>query len=387
MQSSADVIELSDDEEPAVAALCEKCCGRACAPGTYTSRRSGAQLPFRTCCRGCAKGEAHDDDCNKRQPQLAVSSSGVAGSSSGGAGSSTSTSKRSADSEQATSTKLPKQFYGTVVICTWNVQSLLPASENKDKLPRLLPRLPHSPDLLFVQETQLVSAAAQKKLPAARVLLPGFTFHTVPVAADAASENAAKGTGVYVRNASPLAAGGALEVDLAADPWGAIAVWRCDRGVIIGGRLPVPRAVDVATRRRLEDHLESLLQAHGARVLAVVGDLNTTPDLALDATVPWTGAAYAASRARLAGLMRSFRLCDVWRKAHPTERRWTTYQEREGRAWQARCDLVLVPEAHATHAEATIVDGPGFVNSEGTKSSGKELAGSDHVPVLLAMRL
>jgi exonuclease III len=280
-----------------------------------------------------------------------------------------------------------KQAEASLVVGTWNAQSLLPATENKDKLPRLLPRLPLQPDLLFIQETQLVSAAAQRKLPAARALLPGYTFHPVPVSESVASENAAKGTGVYVRDGSPLADGGVLDVNLAADPWGALAVWRCDCGVIIGGRLPVPRKVDVATRRRLEDHLEALLRAHGARVLAVVGDLNVTPDLQLDATQPWAGAAYVASRARLDTLRDTFGLCDVWRATHPTERRWTSYQEREGRAWQARCDLVLVPEAHTAHAEVTIVDGLGFVNAEGTKSSGKELAGSDHVPVLLAMRL
>ena len=48
--------------------------------------------------------------------------------------------------------------------------ALLADTNNHDKLPRLLPRLPLQPDLLFVQETLLVSAAAQKKLPAARPL-------------------------------------------------------------------------------------------------------------------------------------------------------------------------------------------------------------------------
>ena len=274
-----------------------------------------------------------------------------------------------------------------IVVGSWNAQSVLPATDNNDKLPRLLPRLPLQPDLLFVQETQLVSAAAQKKLPAARLLLPGYTFYPVPVAHSVASENAAKGTAVYVRDGSLLADGGALQIDEAADPWGALTVWRCNLGVVIGGRLPVPTQKNVAARLRLEDRLEVLLATHRTQLLAVVGDLNDTPDLQLDATQAWTGAAYKASRDSLNALQQAFGLRDVWRDAHPTERRWTTYQEREGRSWQARCDIALVTAAHAAHAEVIIVDGPGFVNAERTKSSGKELAGSDHVPVLLAMRL
>lgn len=379
---AADAIDLcsTDDDEPpanpqsitySMVPECSQRCGRRRAPGR--NPRSGNF--WLTCCGGCATGRGHDIECNSRAADGGSSSSNppaVVGT------------KRKTEHDDGPAAK---QAEASLVVGTWNAQSLLPSTENRDKLKRLLPRLPLLLDLLFVQETQLVSSSAQRKLPAARALLPGYTFHPVPVANSVASENAAKGTGVYVRDDSALAAGGALDVDLAADPWGALSVWRCPRGVIIGGRLPVPTGANVATRRRLEDRLEALLQKHGAQILAVVGDLNVTPDLQLDATQPWTGREYAASRDRLHALQQAFLLRDVWRAAHPTERRWTTYQERESRSWQARCDLVLVPEAHAAHAEVTIVDGPGFVNAERTKSSGKELAGSDHVPVLLAMRL
>ena len=172
----------------------------------------------------------------------------------------------------------------------WNAQSLLPGkrpgdSPNRGKLWRLLSKLSPGfvPDLIFISETELVSADGRKKLPEAASLLPDYDFHHVPVA-DGPKVNRKKGNCVYVRKGSPHAEGGRLEVNLQADPYGAFAVWSSSAGVVIGGRMPVPRQVDLEARIQLECYLRRLLGTHGPRVLAVGGDLNVTLDPEFDTT-------------------------------------------------------------------------------------------------------
>ena len=178
--------------------------------------------------------------------------------------------------------------------------------------------------------------------------------------------------------------------------------YSCDVGVIVGAYLPTPTKKDKALRAALDDEYPLLVKSHGHRLLCFCGDLNATFSKTLDVAPPdaWFGGTrYNVSRTTLENCIGDLHLVDVVRNKWPATAKYTAFQSRYDkdkdiwRFWRARPDHFLVPQGRASRVEDVVVpDGEQWVrhvSGEHYKSldAEGELCGSDHVPIVVTMRL
>ena len=173
--------------------------------------------------------------------------------------------------------------------------------------------------------------------------------------------------------------------------------YSCDVGVIVGAYLPTPTKKDKALREALDDEYPLLVKSHGHRLLCFCGDLNATLSRTLDSTKWFHGDNYRVSRTILESCINNLHLVDVVRNQWPATAKYTAFQSRKKNEmwqfWRARPDHFLVPQGRASRVEDVVVpDGEQWVrhiDGEHYKSCDAEgeLCGSDHVPIVVAMRL
>ena len=176
-----------------------------------------------------------------------------------------------------------------------------------------------------------------------------------------------------------------------------IGQYSCDAGVIVGAYLPTPtqKKDDAALREALDDEYPLLVKSHGHRLLCFCGDLNATLSKTLDSTKWFGGPRYTVSRTVLENCISNLHLVDVVRNKWPATAKYTAFQSRpkKHQYWRARPDHFLVPQGRASRVEDVVVpDGEQWVrhiSGEHYKSTDKEgtLCGSDHVPIVVTMRL
>ena len=287
---------------------------------------------------------------------------------------------------------------GPVKIVSWNASAILPKTgKNRDKLARLVQRLGRV-DAIIVPECTV----KRDQQATARALLEGYDCYITHVQETTPREHRGAGVAFYIRRDSVLARNGRLLRSPAWDRWGMIGQYSCDVGVIVGAYLPTPTKKDKALREALDDEYPLLVKSHGHRLLCFCGDLNATFSKTLDVAPPdaWFGGArYTVSRTMLEKCIEDLHLVDVVRNKWPATAKYTAFQSRRDDKkqkmvyWRARPDHFLVPQGRASRVEDVVVpDGEQWVrhiDGERYISVDKEgtLCGSDHVPIVVTMRL
>ena len=294
---------------------------------------------------------------------------------------------------------------GPIKIVAWNTSGVShKTGKNRDKLARLVQRIGRV-DAICVTECTVKRGEDD----AARALLPGYDCYITHVQETTPREHRGAGVAFYIRRDSVLARNGRL---LPSAPWdraGMVGQYSCDVGVIVGAYLPTPTKKDAALREALDDEYPLLVKSHGHRLLCFCGDLNATLSRTLDSTKWFGGDNYNVSRTILENCISNLHLVDVVRNKWPATAKYTAFQSRrddkkqEWRHWRARPDHFLVPQGRASRVEDVVVpDGEQWVRHipapashpkpyEGERyiSVDKEgtLCGSDHVPIVVTMRL
>ena len=282
---------------------------------------------------------------------------------------------------------------GPVKIVAWNASGILPKSgKNRDKLARLVQRLGRV-DAIVIAECTI----KRGEEAAARALLDGYDCYITHVQETTPREHRGAGVAFYIRRDSVLARNGRLIRSPAWDRWGMIGQYSCDAGVIVGAYLPTPtqKKDDAALREALDDEYPLLVKSHGHRLLCFCGDLNATLSKTLDSTKWFGGPRYTVSRTVLENCISNLHLVDVVRNKWPATAKYTAFQSRpkKHQYWRARPDHFLVPQGRASRVEDVVVpDGEQWVrhiDGEHYKSqdAAGELCGSDHVPIVVTMRL
>ena len=284
---------------------------------------------------------------------------------------------------------------GPIKIVAWNASGILPKTgKNRDKLARLVQRIGRV-DAIVVTECTVKRGEDD----AARALLPGYDCYITHVQETTPREHRGAGVAFYIRRDSVLARNGRLIRSPAWDRWGMVGQYSCDVGVIVGAYLPTPTKKDKALREALDDEYPLLVKSHGHRLLCFCGDLNATLSKTLDSTKWFGGTRYTVSRTMLEKCIEDLHLVDVVRNKWPATAKYTAFQSRrddkkqEWRHWRARPDHFLVPQGRASRVEDVVVpDGEQWVrhiDGEHYKSCDAEgeLCGSDHVPIVVTMRL
>ncbi len=282
---------------------------------------------------------------------------------------------------------------GPIKIVAWNASSILPKTgKNRDKLARLVQRLGRV-DAIVIAECTI----KRGEEAAARALLDGYDCYITHVQETTPREHRGAGVAFYIRRDSVLARNGRLIRSPAWDRWGMIGQYSCDAGVIVGAYLPTPtqKKDDAALREALDDEYPLLVKSHGHRLLCFCGDLNATLSKTLDSTKWFGGPRYTVSRTVLENCISNLHLVDVVRNKWPATAKYTAFQSRpkKHQYWRARPDHFLVPQGRASRVEDVVVpDGEQWVrhvSGEHYKSldAEGELCGSDHVPIVVTMRL
>ena len=282
---------------------------------------------------------------------------------------------------------------GPIKIVSWNASGILPKSgKNRDKLARLVQRLGRV-DAIVIAECTI----KRGEEAAARALLDGYDCYITHVQETTPREHRGAGVAFYIRRDSVLARNGRLIRSPAWDRWGMIGQYSCDVGVIVGAYLPTPtqKKDDAALREALDDEYPLLVKSHGHRLLCFCGDLNATLSKTLDSTKWFGGPRYTVSRTVLENCISNLHLVDVVRNKWPATAKYTAFQSRpkKHQYWRARPDHFLVPQGRASRVEDVVVpDGEQWVrhvSGEHYKSldAEGELCGSDHVPIVVTMRL
>ena len=280
---------------------------------------------------------------------------------------------------------------GPIKIVAWNASGILPKSgKNRDKLARLVQRIGRV-DAIVIAECTI----KRGEEAAARALLDGYDCYITHVQETTPREHRGAGVAFYIRRDSVLARNGRL---LPSAPWdraGMVGQYSCDVGVIVGAYLPTPTKKDKALRKALDDEYPLLVKSHGHRLLCFCGDLNATLSRTLDSTKWFHGDNYNVSRTILENCISNLHLVDVVRNKWPATAKYTAFQSRpkKHQYWRARPDHFLVPQGSASRVEDVVVpDGEQWVrhvSGEHYKSldAEGELCGSDHVPIVVTMRL
>ena len=294
---------------------------------------------------------------------------------------------------------------GPIKIVAWNTSGVShKTGKNRDKLARLVQRIGRV-DAICVTECTVKRAEDD----AARALLPGYDCYITHVQETTPREHRGAGVAFYIRRDSVLARNGRL---LPSAPWdraGMVGQYSCDVGVIVGAYLPTPTKKDAALREALDDEYPLLVKSHGHRLLCFCGDLNATLSRTLDSTKWFHGDNYNVSRTILENCISNLHLVDVVRNKWPATAKYTAFQSRKDKKkdtmvyWQARPDHFLVPQGRASRVEDVVVpDGEQWVRhipapaSQPKRYEGEryismdkegELCGSDHVPIVVTMRL
>ena len=294
---------------------------------------------------------------------------------------------------------------GPVKIVAWNASGVLPKTgKNRDKLARLVQRIGRV-DAIVIAECTI----KRGEEAAARNLLDGYDCYITHVQETTPREHRGAGVAFYIRRDSVLARNGRL---LPSAPWdraGMVGQYSCDVGVIVGAYLPTPTKKDKALREALDDEYPLLVKSHGHRLLCFCGDLNATLSRTLDSTKWFHGDNYNVSRTILENCISNLHLVDVVRNKWPATAKYTAFQSRKDKKkdtmvyWQARPDHFLVPQGRASRVEDIVVpDGEQWVRhipapaSQPKRYEGEryismdkegELCGSDHVPIVVTMRL
>ena len=280
---------------------------------------------------------------------------------------------------------------GPIKIVAWNTSGVShKTGKNRDKLARLVQRIGRV-DAICVTECTVKRGEDD----AARALLPGYDCYITHVQETTPREHRGAGVAFYIRRDSVLARNGRL---LPSAPWdraGMVGQYSCDVGVIVGAYLPTPTKKDAALREALDDEYPLLVKSHGHRLLCFCGDLNATLSKTLDSTKWFGGDNYNVSRTILENCISNLHLVDVVRNKWPATAKYTAFQSRpkKHQYWRARPDHFLVPQGRASRVEDVVVpDGEQWVrhvSGEHYKSldAEGELCGSDHVPIVVTMRL
>ena len=283
---------------------------------------------------------------------------------------------------------------GPIKIVAWNTSGVShKTGKNRDKLARLVQRIGRV-DAICVTECTVKRGEDD----AARALLPGYDCYITHVQETTPREHRGAGVAFYIRRDSVLARNGRL---LPSAPWdraGMVGQYSCDVGVIVGAYLPTPTTKDKALRKALDDEYPLLVKSHDHRLLCFCGDLNATFSKTLDVAPPdaWFGGTrYTVSRTMLEKCIEDLHLVDVVRNKWPATAKYTAFQSRpkKHQYWRARPDHFLVPQGRASRVEDVVVpDGEQWVrhvSGEHYKSldAEGELCGSDHVPIVVTMRL
>ena len=282
---------------------------------------------------------------------------------------------------------------GPIKIVAWNTSGVShKTGKNRDKLARLVQRIGRV-DAICVTECTVKRGEDD----AARALLPGYDCYITHVQETTPREHRGAGVAFYIRRDSVLARNGRL---LPSAPWdraGMVGQYSCDVGVIVGAYLPTPtqKKDDAALREALDDEYPMLVKSHGHRLLCFCGDLNATLSRTLDSTKWFYGDNYILARTNLENCINNLHLVDVVRNKWPATAKYTAFQSRpdKNQYWRARPDHFLVPQGRASRVEDVAVpDGEQWVRHVGGehyKSTDKEgtLCGSDHVPIVVTMRL
>ena len=282
---------------------------------------------------------------------------------------------------------------GSIKIVAWNASGILPKTgKNRDKLARLVQRIGRA-DAFVIAECTI----KRGEEAAARALLDGYDCYITHVQETTPREHRGAGVAFYIRRDSILARNGRL---LPSAPWdraGMVGQYSCDVGVIVGAYLPTPtqKKDDAALREALDDEYPLLVKSHGHRLLCFCGDLNATLSKTLDSTKWFGGPRYTVSRTVLENCISNLHLVDVVRNKWPATAKYTAFQSRpkKHQYWRARPDHFLVPQGRASRVEDVVVpDGEQWVrhvSGEHYKSldAEGELCGSDHVPIVVTMRL
>ena len=294
---------------------------------------------------------------------------------------------------------------GPIKIVAWNTSGVShKTGKNRDKLARLVQRIGRV-DAICVTECTVKRGEDD----AARALLPGYDCYITHVQETTPREHRGAGVAFYIRRDSVLARNGRL---LPSAPWdraGMVGQYSCDVGVIVGAYLPTPTKKDAALREALDDEYPLLVKSHGHRLLCFCGDLNATLSRTLDSTKWFGGDNYNVSRTILENCISNLHLVDVVRNKWPATAKYTAFQSRKDKKkdtmvyWQARPDHFLVPQGRASRVEDVVVpDGEQWVRhipapaSQPKRYEGEryismdkegELCGSDHVPIVVTMRL
>ena len=286
---------------------------------------------------------------------------------------------------------------GPVKIVAWNASSILPKTgKNRDKLARLVQRLGRV-DAFVIAECTI----KRGEEAAARALLDGYDCYITHVQETTPREHRGAGVAFYIRRDSVLARNGRLIRSPAWDRWGMIGQYSCDAGVIVGAYLPTPtqKKDDAALREALDDEYPLLVKSHGHRLLCFCGDLNATLSKTLDSTKWFGGTRYTVARTTLENCISNLHLVDVVRNKWPATAKYTAFQSRKDKKkdtmvyWRARPDHFLVPQGRASRVEDVVVpDGEQWVRHVGGEhykslDAEGELCGSDHVPIVVTMRL
>ena len=285
----------------------------------------------------------------------------------------------------------PAAADGPIKIVSWNASGILPKTgKNRDKLARLVQRIGRV-DAIVIAECTI----KRGEEAAARALLDGYDCYITHVQETTPREHRGAGVAFYIRRDSVLARNGRL---LPSAPWdraGMVGQYSCDVGVIVGAYLPTPTTKDAALREALDDEYPLLVKSHGHRLLCFCGDLNATLSRTLDSTKWFHGDNYNVSRTILENCINNLHLVDVVRNKWPATAKYTAFQSRPDKHqyWRARPDHFLVPQGRASRVEDVVVpDGEQWVrrlSPERYISVDKEgtLCGSDHVPIVVTMRL
>ena len=294
---------------------------------------------------------------------------------------------------------------GPIKIVAWNTSGVShKTGKNRDKLARLVQRIGRV-DAICVTECTVKRGEDD----AARALLPGYDCYITHVQETTPREHRGAGVAFYIRRDSVLARNGRL---LPSAPWdraGMVGQYSCDVGVIVGAYLPTPTKKDKALREALDDEYPLLVKSHGHRLLCFCGDLNATLSRTLDSTKWFHGDNYNVSRTILENCISNLHLVDVVRNKWPATAKYTAFQSRKDKKkdtmvyWRARPDHFLVPQGRASRVEDVVVpDGEQWVRhipapaSQPKRYEGEryismdkegELCGSDHVPIVVTMRL
>ena len=284
---------------------------------------------------------------------------------------------------------------GPIKIVAWNTSGVShKTGKNRDKLARLVQRIGRV-DAICVTECTVKRGEDD----AARALLPGYDCYITHVQETTPREHRGAGVAFYIRRDSVLARNGRLLPSAAWDRAGMVGQYSCDVGVIVGAYLPTPTKKDAALREALDDEYPLLVKSHGHRLLCFCGDLNATLSRTLDSTKWFHGDNYNVSRTILENCISNLHLVDVVRNKWPATAKYTAFQSRYDdnkrtmRYWRARPDHFLVPQGRASRVEDVVVpDGEQWVrhiDGERYISVDKEgtLCGSDHVPIIVTMRL